>query len=1081
MKSVVVIKNTDKICLARALVVGKAHADGNKSLYRKLIRGKRLQTKEAQFLITRAGFKEQEFNLRHLHKFQEILPQYQIIVVSVDHANLIVFSGKVQPKQIILLHHDHHFDVLKSLAAFFRKKYWCYACNKGYSERADHRCSNMCKCCLRSSCPSDPCSMVHCNDCNRAFFGPDCYAHHKIGPMKGRPKRRSICSLIQICKDCLRIVSMKRRKNGNTHQCGEIFCKTCKVHALPDSHHCFMRPHQVNAEELELNENASFLYFDFETYVGENNDLVPNLAVVQDDDGNEWVFPAEDAPLGGDVTDALCTFLFNEEHRDHFIIAHNFKSFDGYFILNWLLKNGVVPKVILNGGKILQLDVPLLNIRFRDSINYNPQSLAKWPATFGLPDISKGTFPHRFNRKENWDQVVPFPSMDEYGYQGMNTKSKDSFREWYEKEKMEKNNIFDFRQEFVQYCKMDVTVLRLCCQQFRKLFQGISKGLCPFVSSLTIAGLCNKYWRTFMLKPEQIGLLPHGLNARNRHQSVKAKKWLSWMEEDGNCEIQSVINGSEHNIGPYHVDGYRDDIHMVYEFYGCRFHGCPKCVAPTTLHPFRDIPMSEIHKETLDREEYIRGQGYNLTCIWEHEFDEELKSNPEMKAFVSRLQFMDRLDPRNAFYGGRTNAVKLLHKVDGDEQIRYYDVNSEYPFVNKNKRYPVGHPIIITKNFLDIRNYFGVVVCEMLPPGNLAYPVLPYRCGGKLTFPLCRTCMEKHLNTKCEHADCERAITGTWCTPEILKALDCGYGVVKIFEVWHFDKHEDRLFEGYINQFLKIKTESSGWPAEIQTEAQKQKYIADFKEHENVDLDYEKINSNPGLRALAKLCLNSFWGRLGMQDNKLNTMYISEPEKFYSMLLSGKHHVNSWDLFTEEIVQITYTTEPGFVDRNPNTNVILAAFTTCWARLHLLKFMEMVEGRLLYFDTDSIFFVTRPGAVDPPTGIFLGDLTNELKPGQYITQFVSLGAKTYAYVTNDGASVVKVKGFTINGRTSEQINYTTMLDMLENRNVVDILYKPWSFLTCWHKNDRKEDLQSENAQEPKTIPTRKQRKLKVAH
>ncbi|XP_055340852.1 uncharacterized protein LOC129589937 [Paramacrobiotus metropolitanus] len=361
-------------------------------------------------------------------------------------------------------------------------------------------------------------------------------------------------------------------------------------------------------------------------------DVGPDEMVVQDDDGNEWVFPAEDAPLGGDVTDALCTFLFNEEHRDHFIIAHNFKSFDGYFILNWLLKNGVVPKVILNGGKILQLDVPLLNIRFRDSINYNPQSLAKWPATFGLPDISKGTFPHRFNRKENWDQVVPFPSMDEYGYQGMNTKSKDSFREWYEKEKMEKNNIFDFRQEFVQYCKMDVTVLRLCCQQFRKLFQGISKGLCPFVSSLTIAGLCNKYWRTFMLKPEQIGLLPHGLNARNRHQSVKAKKWLSWMEEDGNCEIQSVINGSEHNIGPYHVDGYRDDIHMVYEFYGCRFHGCPKCVAPTTLHPFRDIPMSEIHKETLDREEYIRGQGYNLTCIWEHEFDEELKSNPEMKA-----------------------------------------------------------------------------------------------------------------------------------------------------------------------------------------------------------------------------------------------------------------------------------------------------------------------------------------------------------------------------------------------------------------------------------------------------------------
>ncbi|XP_055336572.1 uncharacterized protein LOC129587021 [Paramacrobiotus metropolitanus] len=617
-----------------------------------------------------------------------------------------------------------------------------------------------------------------------------------------------------------------------------------------------MQPHKVNADELEMNENADFLYFDFETYVQEDGTLIPNLAVVQDDNGSEWVFPEEDVPLSGDVTNELCTFLFSERHRDHFIIAHNFKSFDGYFILNWLLKNGVVPKVILNGGKILQLDVPQLNIRFRDSINYNPQSLAKWPATFGLPEISKGTFPHRFNRKENWDQVVPFPTMEEYGYQGMNSKAKESFQRWYEKEKQEKNNLFDFRKEFVEYCKMDVTVLRLCCQQFRKLFQEISQGLCPFVSSLTIAGLCNRYWRSFMLKPEQIGLLPHGLNARNRHQSVKAKKWLSWVEEDTNRSVQSVINSSEYRVGPYYVDGYSQDINMVYEFYGCRFHGCPKCVAPTTMHPFRNLPMSDIYKETMDREDYIRSQGYSVTCIWEHDFDEELKSNPEMRAFVSRLHFGERLDPRDAFYGGRTNAVKLFHQVAADEQICYFDVNSEYPFVNKNRRYPVGHPTIITKNFQDIRSYFGVVSCEVLPPGDLQYPVLPYRSCGKLTFPLCRTCMEKHLNNKCQHADCERTITGTWCTPEIQKALDNGYSIVRIFEVWHFDKHEDRLFENYINQFLKLKTEASGWPAEVQSETEKRKYIQDFKDHENIDLEYDKVNPNPGLRALAKLCLN---------------------------------------------------------------------------------------------------------------------------------------------------------------------------------------------------------------------------------
>jgi aryl carrier-like protein len=41
-----------------------------------------------------------------------------------------------------------------------------------------------------------------------------------------------------------------------------------------------------------------------------------------------------------------------------------------------------------------------------------------------------------------------------------------------------------------------------------------------------------------------------------------------------------------------------------------------------------------------------------------------------------------------------------------------------------------------------------------------------------------------------------------------------------------------------------------------------QRYIDDYFEKEGIRLDYEKIVKNPGLRALAKLMLNSFWGNL---------------------------------------------------------------------------------------------------------------------------------------------------------------------------------------------------------------------------
>ena len=50
------------------------------------------------------------------------------------------------------------------------------------------------------------------------------------------------------------------------------------------------------------------------------------------------------------------------------------------------------------------------------------------------------------------------------------------------------------------------------------------------------------------------------------------------------------------------------------------------------------------------------------------------------------------------FFGGRTNAVRLHHVANEDqgEQIKYVDVTSLYPWVNKTQQYPTGHPIIIT-------------------------------------------------------------------------------------------------------------------------------------------------------------------------------------------------------------------------------------------------------------------------------------------------------------------------------------------------------------------------------------------------
>jgi len=61
-----------------------------------------------------------------------------------------------------------------------------------------------------------------------------------------------------------------------------------------------------------------------------------------------------------------------------------------------------------------------------------------------------------------------------------------------------------------------------------------------------------------------------------------------------------------------------------------------------------------------------------------------------------------------------------------------------------------------------------------------------------------------------------------------LKAVEKGYRILKIYEVYHFEESTEYdkstknggLFASYVNTFLKIKQEASRWPKECETEEQ---------------------------------------------------------------------------------------------------------------------------------------------------------------------------------------------------------------------------------------------------------------------
>ena len=40
---------------------------------------------------------------------------------------------------------------------------------------------------------------------------------------------------------------------------------------------------------------------------------------------------------------------------------------------------------------------------------------------------------------------------------------------------------------------------------------------------------------------------------------------------------------------------------------------------------------------------------------------------------------------------------------------------------------------------------------------------------------------------------------GTWCTVEVMKALEKGYQILQIHEVWHFPRKTEALFKEYMD------------------------------------------------------------------------------------------------------------------------------------------------------------------------------------------------------------------------------------------------------------------------------------------
>ena len=142
------------------------------------------------------------------------------------------------------------------------------------------------------------------------------------------------------------------------------------------------------------------------------------------------------------------------------------------------------------------------------------------------------------------------------------------------------------------------------------------------------------------------------------------------------------------------------------------------------------------------------------------------------------------------------------------------------------------------------------------------------------------------------------------------------------------------------------------------TEQDKIKFKQDYFEAEGIRL--ENVEKNKGMRAIAKIMLNSLWGKLAQRENMTKTEYISEPSKFFDLVTNPNKIVKNVDICRENLLLVNWDDTESTVEPHACSNVIVAAFVTAQARLKLYGILEKLNERVLYFDTDSIIYHHKP-------------------------------------------------------------------------------------------------------------------------
>ena len=89
----------------------------------------------------------------------------------------------------------------------------------------------------------------------------------------------------------------------------------------------------------------------------------------------------------------------------------------------------------------------------------------------------------------------------------------------------------------------------------------------------------------------------------------------------------------------------------------------------------------------------------------------------------------------------------------------------------------------------------------------------------------------------------------------------------------------------------------------------------------------------------------------------VKTDLLCDPQEFFKLLYSDEIEVCDARLVNDDMMEVHHRNMKDFEEQNNKVNVVIAAFTTAYARLKLYDLLDLLQERVLYYDTDSVIYV----------------------------------------------------------------------------------------------------------------------------